>query len=193
MRLGRQVLVLLLGLAWIPMARADQVADDLAKASTAWQAHDVEGTLTALDSAAAIVRKARADALKTLLPVAPAGWTADPPQTSAVSGELLGGGISASQTYHNAAQQVQVQITTDSPMLQNMAALLSSPYAKTAGVENVTIAGRSLSYTAGDNSFMTLVAGKVIVKVDGNKATPEATLRTFVTSIDFAAARELAH
>jgi len=70
--------------------------------------------------------------------------------------------------------------------------LLSSPYAQAAGAKTVTIGGHAVSYTDNDNSFMTLIADKIIVHVSGNKETPEATLRTFVAAIDFAAANKLA-
>ena len=56
----------------------------------------------------------------------------------------------------------------------------------------MTIGGQPMSYTENDNSFMALIADKIIVHVNGNKDTPEATLRTFVASIDFAAATKLA-
>ena len=192
LRLRRLLLVLLLGVAGVPAARADQISDDIDKAATAWRAHDSQGTLTALEAATTLLRQARADALKTLLPLPPPGWTADPAETSTVSAEMLGGGTSASRTYHNGEQQVQVQITTDSPMMQKMAELISSPLAASAGVKSETIGGQQVSYTNSDNSFMTLVADKIIVKVDGNKATPEATVRSFVASLDFDAAKKLA-
>lgn len=192
MRLGRQVLVVLMALACVPAARADQVGDDIAKASAAWQAHDRNGTLAALDAAAGVLRQQRADALKALLPVALPGWTADPATTSAVAPDMLGGGISATRTYHNGSEQVDVEITTDRPMLQNMAALLASPYASSAGVKNVTVDGHSIAYTQRDNSFMTLIANKVIVRVKGSKDTPEADVQTFVAAVDFSAAAKLA-
>jgi len=193
MRLGRQLLVGLLALAPVPAAHADAVADDIAKAAAAWQAHDSQGTLGALDAATKAVHQQRAEALKALLPLPLPGWTADPPQTSAVGVEMLGGGTSASDSYHNGTQRVDVQITTDSPMLQNMAALLQSPYAQAAGVKTVTIAGRNLSYTENDNSYIALISDKIIVKVAGSKDTPEPVLRTFVAAVDFAAAGKLAH
>jgi hypothetical protein len=49
-----------------------------------------------------------------------------------------------------------------------------------------------MAYTTSDNGFMTLVGEKVIVKVDGNKQTPEATLRTFLAAMDYAAMEKLA-
>jgi hypothetical protein len=192
MRLRAAVLVVLAVVAGALAARADDVSDQIDKAGAAWRAHDGQGALAALEAAANLLRQARAEALKTLLPLPPAGWTASPPETSVVSAEMLGGGISASRTYNNGAQRVQVQITTDSPMLQGMAALISSPLASASGVKTEVIGGRPMSYTASDNGFMTLVNGKIIIKVNGNTDTPEPALRSFVTAIDFAAAEKLA-
>ncbi|HUB11448.1 MAG TPA: hypothetical protein VMB34_05785 [Acetobacteraceae bacterium] len=192
MRLRPAGLVVLMGLAGVPAARADQVADEIAKATAAWQAHDSQGTLAALNAAGNLLRQARAEALETLLPVPLPGWAADPAKTSAVGMEMLGGGISASRTYHDGSQQVDVEITADSPMLLNMATLLSSPYAQAAGVKTVTIGSHNASYTANDNTYMALIADKIIVKVAGNKDTPEATLRTYVTAIDFDRAASMA-
>jgi hypothetical protein len=38
---------------------------------------------------------------------------------------------------------------------------------------------------------MTLVADKVIVKLEGSKETPEPTLKSFIGAIDFAAIEKL--
>ena len=48
-----------------------------------------------------------------------------------------------------------------------------------------------MSYSENDNSYMTLVADKVIVKVEGNKDTPDPTLKSFVGAIDFPAIEKL--
>jgi hypothetical protein len=192
MRLRYQALVLV-GLTCAHAARADNVSDDIAKAGAAWQAHNASGTLAALNAATSAVHQIRAKALEAALPLPLPGWTADPVQTSALGADMLGGATGVSRTYHNGSQRVEVQITTDSPMLQNMAALLSSPYAQAAGAKTVTIDGHSVTYTATDNSYMTLVADKVIVKVAGNEDTPEPVLRTFVAAVDFDDAAKLAH
>jgi len=49
------------------------------------------------------------------------------------------------------------------------------------------IGGRRMSYTENDHSYMTLVADKVIVRVEGNADTPDATLQSFIALIDYAA------
>ena len=78
-----------------------------------------------------------------------------------------------------------------SPMLQGMAVLLGSPFAAAGGLKTVVIGGRRMSYSENDNSYMTLVADKVIVKVEGNKDTPDPTLKSIVGAIDFPAIEKL--
>ena len=172
-------------------AFADDISDQIQKALTAYQKHDSEAALAALDAAAQKLRQERANQLQQLLPIPPAGWTADPPETSAVGAAMLGGGTTASRSYHMGDEQVNVQITTDSPMLQQMAALLNGPLGQSSGVKTVTVSGRPMAYTPKDNGFMSLI-GKAIVKVDGNAQTPEPTLRTFLGAIDFTALENLA-
>ena len=106
---------------------------------------------------------------------------------------MLGVGTTVSRTYHNDDQQVEVQIITDSRVVQAMAVMINSPLAAAAGMKTVVIGGRPMSYAANDNSYMALVGGKTIVKVGGNKATPEPTLHGFIAAVDFAALEKLAH
>ncbi len=181
------IAVMLLGITMAPAAFADDVTDQINEALKAYQNHDTQTAIAALDAAANLLRQARADGLKKLLPAAPPGWTADAAESTAVSVAMLGGGITASRTYHNGRQSVEVQIVADSPMLQTVAALISSPLGAIGGMKTVVIGGRRLSYTENDRSYMTLVADKVIVRVEGNSDTPDATLKSFIEVIDFAA------
>ena len=192
MRSPYRIAAMVLAVALATSARADDVTDQINEALKAYQNHDPQTAISALDAAANLLRQARADTLKTLLPAVPPGWTADDAEGSAVGAAMLGGGTTASRTYHNGAQQVEVQIMADSPMLQGMAALLNSPLAAIGGLKTVVVNGRRMSYTDNDNSYMTLVADKVSVKVDGTKETPEPTLKSFLGAIDFAAIEKAA-
>ncbi len=193
MRLRQGFAALLLVGSIVSGARADDVTDQINEALKAYQNHDTQTAVAALDAAANLLRQGRADVLKKLLPAVPSGWTADDAETSAVGAAMLGGGITASRAYHNGNQRVDVEIMADSPMLQGMAALLGSPLAAAGGMKTVVINGRRMSYTDNDNTYMALVADKMIVKVEGTKDTPDATLKSFVGAIDFAAIEKLSH
>ena len=189
MRLG--MAVTLLAIATSFGVRADDVTDQINEALKAYQNHDTQTAMAALDAASSLLRQARGEGMKKLLPPVPPGWTADAAESTAVGAAMLGGGTTASRTYHNGNQRVEVQIMADSPMLQGMAALLGSPLAAMGGMKTVVIGGRRMSYTENENSYMTLVADKVIVKLEGSKDTPEPTLKSFIGAIDFAAIEKL--
>jgi hypothetical protein len=193
MRHRCRIAVLLFCIATLAGARADDVTDQINEALKAYQNHDTQTAIAALDAASNLLRQSRADGLKKLLPPPPPGWTADAPESTAVSVAMLGGGITASRAYHNGIQRVEVQLVADSPMLQSLAALISSPLGAIGGMKTVVIGGRRMSYTENDHTYMTLVADKVIVKVDGNTDTPDATLKSFIGVIDFAAIEKHAH
>jgi hypothetical protein len=183
---------LLLCVAAASVARADDVTDQINEALKAYQNHDMQAAIAALHAATNLLRQVRAESLKKLLPPVPPGWTADDPQSSAIGVALLGGGTTASRTYYNGSQRVEVQVMADSPMLQGLAAVLSSPLAAVGATKTVVVGGRRMSYIADENSFMALVGEKVIVKVEGGKDTPEPTLKSFIGAIDFAAIEKIA-
>lgn len=193
MLLRHVLIALLLGCVLVSVARADDVTEQINEALKAYQNHDTQTAIAALDAATNLLRQSRADTLKQLLPPPPAGWTADKAETTAVGAAMLGGGITASRTYHNGSQQVEVEIMADSPMLQGMAVLLSSPFAAAGGMKTVVVGGRRLSYTENDNSYVTLVGEKVIVKITGGKETPDPTMKSFIGAIDFAGIEKTAH
>src|SRR5271166_2952045 len=193
MRLCCWIAVLLLFVTVASVAHADDVTDQINEALKAYQNHDTQTAIAALDAATNLLRQSRADALKKLLPAPPPGWTADAAESTAVSVAMLGGGVTASRVYHNAIQRVEVQLVADSPMLQTVAALIASPLGAIGGMKTVVIGGRRMSYTENDHSYMTLVADKVIVRVEGNADTPDATLKSFIALIDYGAIEKQAH
>ena len=193
MRFCCRIAVLLFGIATISGAHADDVTDQINEALKAYQNHDTQTAIAALDAASNLMRQSRADGLKKLLPPPPPGWTADAAESTAVSVAMLGGGVTASRIYHNGVQRVEVQLVSDSPMLQTMAALIASPLGAIGGMKTVVIGGRRLSYTENGRSYITLVADKLIVRVEGNSDTPDVTLKSFIGVIDFAAIEKQAH
>jgi len=192
-RLCCRIAVLLFGIVTVSGARADDVTDQINEALKAYQNHDTQTAIAALDAASNLMRQSRADGLKKLLPPPPPGWTADAAESTAVSVAMLGGGVTASRVYHNSVQRVEVQLVADSPMLQTVAALIASPLGAIGGMKTVVIGGRRMSYTENDHSYMTLVADKVIVRVEGNADTPDVTLKSFIGVIDFGAIEKQAH
>jgi len=174
-----------------PGARADEVTDQINEALAAYQKKDMQTALAALDAAANLLRQARGDAFKALLPKPLAGWTAEEAEVSVIGAVVLGGGITASRKYRKGDASVSVEIIADSPMVQGMAAMLSSPIIAMGGARQMVVGGRRITYMKDDNAYMTMAADRALVKISGEHGVADETLRAYVSAIDFAGIEKL--
>jgi hypothetical protein len=172
--------VLVIGLgspAW-----ADQVTDQIHQAEAAYGQKNFAAALTALATAATLIRQAKAEVWKAVLPDPPTGWTAEDPKVITVGPALLGGGSSTSRRYRRPGGTVDVSVIADSPMLQSVAMLLGAGML-VSGSELLIIEGQRATYDATENSLQAIVADKVLVKVQGSKAVDKQTLQEFFRAI----------
>ena len=167
-------------------ARADDVVDQINEALTAYGKKDVPTAIAGLEAALNLLRQARADAYGKLLPAPPAGWTADEAETVAAGLAALGGGTGASRKYHKGDESVTVSILADSPMMQALSAFASSGIAAMAGARTQIVNGRRTIYMKEEGSFSVIAGDRIIVRIEG-RGLPEATLRQFLTAVDFTA------
>jgi hypothetical protein len=175
-----------------PAAYADQIADQIGEALAAYQKKNLTTALTALDTAASLIRQMKADAWKAALPEPPPGWKAEPAAATALAPALLGGGTTVSRKYQKGGITVTVSIVADSPLVQGIAAFLSSGVAGLIGDVRISvIGGRRFVYTKADNSYQTLVANRVLVKIEGNHEADEAALNQYIAAVDYAEIKRL--
>ncbi|MSP02899.1 MAG: hypothetical protein EXR07_17925 [Acetobacteraceae bacterium] len=167
-------------------ARADDVVDQINEALTAYGKKDMPTAIAGLEAALNLLRQGRADTYGRLLPGAPAGWRADEVETIAIGLAMAGGGTGASRKYHKGDDTVTVSILADSPMMQALSAFASSGIAGAAGGRTQIVNGRRTIYMKDDGSFSALVGDRIMVRVEG-RGLPEATLKQFLTAVDFAA------
>lgn len=194
MRSGLAALTIAAFVAAAPLtARADDVTDQIAEAQKAYAKKDLVTAIAALEAAAGLVRQQRADAWKALLPPAPAGWTAQEAESSAAGASLFGGGTGVSRKYLKDGENVEISILAESPLVQAMAAVIGNPLIAAAAGRVAVIGGRRFTFVSSDNAFVTLVADKVLVRVQGSSGLNDAAIRPFVTALDFAAIEKLVH
>ncbi len=186
MRLPAALFALLLLAACFP-ARADEVSEQINEALAAYQKKDTATALAALDAAANLLRQARAETFKQLLPAALPGWIAAEPEVNVLQGVVLGGGSTASRRYSKGDDQVTVEIAVDGPVVQGMAAMLSGPILAATGARQVVINGKRMAYMKDDNAYLALIGGRLLVKVSGNPGMPDEALRAYAGALDFAA------
>src|SRR5690242_16537453 len=131
---------------------ADDVTDQIDEAVKAYQKKDYATAATALDAAANLIRQAKAEGTKTLLPEPLSGWTADEAEVTTMGAGMMGGGTSIVRRYHKGDDQVEVTLVSDSPMLQAMAMMFSGAM---SGPDNklVVIDGRKTTYSKSDNAY----------------------------------------
>lgn len=164
---------------------ADDVVDQINEALAAYQRKDVATATIALNAALSLLRQARAESWKDFLPPAPEGWTAQPPEGS-TGAEAAIVGTGTSRKYTNGTDTVEVSLLSDSPMVQALAGILTNPMVASLAGRTLVIDGRPAIYRQEDNSYTTLVADKILVRVTGGPGVTEATLTLFFQAIPFA-------
>jgi hypothetical protein len=173
------------GFGAVSTVRADDVTDQIDEALKAYAKKDLTTATAALEAASNLIRQMRAEAWTAVLPEALSGWKASDPENSILGQAMFGGGTSVSRKYSRGDDTVDVSLVTDSPMLQGLGALLGAGLLTGTDNKLVIIDGRKVTYTKSDNSYQTMVAGKVLVKVEGSKGVDDQTLRAYLKAIKF--------
>jgi len=177
---------ILMTLAAAP-ATADEILDQIEQAIAMYQDGDYAGAAGELEFAAAQIRQLRAGEISAALPGPLSGWTAQDAETAAMGSGFLGGGTSASRRYEQGDAHVQVQILTDSPMLQSMAMLINNPMLLSgSGQKLVRVKGHkgALEWNEDSGSLNVVVGGNVLVQIDGSQCSRD-DLTAYAEAVDY--------
>jgi hypothetical protein len=169
---------------------ADEVTDSITQGLDQYKKGSYAEAMTSLNFAAQKIGQIKADGLKVLIPKPLAGWTADEVVSEAAGTAMFGGGLSAEGRYHKGDKgDITVKIVTDSPLLQSMMMLISNPmFATSSGgkLEKIKNQTAIVKYEAqgkrGDINVV--VAGKVLVTVEGNEVTQDE-LMAYAKAVDY--------
>jgi hypothetical protein len=153
------------------------------KARKAYQSGDLANAKQSLDLASQLIGQKNAEAFVALLPAPLSGWKADKAQTAAV-GQVGFGASTASRTYTNPkGENVEVQITGDSAMVMQFAALLANPQIAGAMGKIVRVGNqRAIQNPEGDVHLV--VANKYMIVVSGS--ADAAAKLTYAQAVDVA-------
>ena len=175
---------------------ADDVSDQIDEAVKAYEKEDYNTAITALDSASTLIRQKKGELVSKLLPEPLDGWQADEGKSSAAAAGMFGGGISAERRYtrktDGKTETITISITTDSPLIQTMGMMFSNPMFMGQDNKLLVINGEKTIANERDNSLTSMIANKVMVKIDGNKQVAAEALKEYFKSIDFKAIKEYA-
>lgn len=170
-------------------AAEDDVLTTIDQAVKQYNEGDFAGAASNLDYAAQLVRQKKSEKMKELLPEPIAGWKAGEPSSQAMGTAVFGGGVTVGREYTRGQSSVNVEIISDSPVLQSVLMMLNNPMFAGAGGGNLkTIKGQRaiLKYDGSKRSgdINIVVAGRFMVTIKGDHVE-EADLITYAEAIDY--------
>jgi hypothetical protein len=153
--------------------RADEISDALIEATKAYQVGQVAAARTAMEEALQLLAQRTAAGLGSALPAALPGWQAEKVETQTAGLAFLGGGSQASRTYRNAGgQNVQIQVTANSPVLAQLGMIMANP-AMAGAMGKLIHIGSQRAIQTNSNEIQMLVNNRILVVVNGNASTED--------------------
>ncbi len=192
------LLVVILGLMGMAGARADEISDTIERAKKLYQEGKYSEASSELQFVVGQIQNLQAEQLRKLLPDPLPGWTAEEASASAAPMGLFGGGITASKTYRkeDTREFIEVQILTQSPLLQTLMMFLTNP-AMAAGQPDTKLvrvkgekALEKFSAKGKKGELSVVLEGKTLITVKGSKITDKNILYKYMEKIDFDAIKK---
>ena len=174
--------------------KQDDVLTTIDQASKQYKQGDFAGAASNLDYAAQLIRQKKSENMKELLPEPLSGWQAGEAGSQAIGTAVFGGGVTVNREYTKGSSVVNIEIVSDSPVLQSVLMMLNNPmFAGASGGNLRTIKGQRAIVKYNGNSkngeVSVVVAGRFMVTVNG-KQVEEADLVAYAEAINF---QELTH
>jgi hypothetical protein len=192
------LLAVILWLMALP-ALADDITDQLKSALQLYEEGDVTEAIEELEFTLTQMRQKKAEGLGELFPAPPQGWEAEEVESQAMGRAAFGGAVTASRKYNQQKGdgRAEIEVVSDSPMVQSMGMLLNNPAIAGSGKNTKLIRINRqkalLQQDAKDEAELTfLVEGKVLVKVRVDQVgDPAKTVKDFAKLIDIKKLKEL--
>jgi hypothetical protein len=187
MRTSHLCLAILVALTMVQPATADEILDQINQAIQLYKSGDFAGAASELEFATAQIRQLRAGEVSGALPQPLSGWTARDAETAAMGAAIFGGGTSASRSYEKGDARIDIQIMTDSPMLQAVTMMLNNPMILSgSGQKLIRVKGNkaSLEWDGSQGTINVVVLGNMLVTVEGRDCTQD-DLTAYAEAVDY--------
>lgn len=167
-------------------ASSDEITEAMQAAGKHYKAGELSQAIAQLDYASTLIRQEKGELVKKAFPPPPAGWDAEDAEADVAGAAMFGGGISASRTYYNDEQRIEMQLMMDSPMLQAFSMMLSNPsmiamsggkLTKIQGIQAV----QKIEDDAMELQFVTPTGAMITLNGDN---TAKATILALANAID---------
>ena len=182
-------LTLILTTSFITSGYADEITDLIKQALKQYKNGDYVEATTNLDYASQLIRQKKQDQLQSFLPKPLDGWTAEDETSQAMGTAMLFGGTSAKRNYYKGSSIITIGIIADSPLLQSIMMLFSTPLIATAsGGKLEIIKGQKaiVTYTSvgQQGEIKIIVVGRILITLNGTNVSKEDII-AYANKIDY--------
>ncbi len=192
------LLVVILAFMWAQGALADEISDTIEEAKELYLEGKYSEASSELQFAVNQIQNLQAEQLKKLLPDALAGWEAEEGTASIGAMGFFGGGLTVSRTYRkeDTGESIEIQILTDSPLLQSMLMFLTNPMMSAGQPDTKLVRIRKekaiekFSAQRKDGELSVVLEGKTLITVKGRRITDKDILYEYMEMVDFEAVKK---
>jgi hypothetical protein len=176
--------------AWCAETEAeDPVLVSIEEATEFYRGGNYSEAVSSLNLAVQQIQEKKGSTLAGLLPEPLEGWIADAAKSEVAAAAMLGGGLTVERTYRKDQASVQIQIVSDSPMLQAMMMMFANPMFASADGGRMERFGRQKAIVkfdpaTGRGSINAVVANRFLIALDSRGAS-EDELRAYAAAVDF--------
>jgi hypothetical protein len=168
---------------------ADDVTDSIKEALEYYKEGAYTDAVGSLNYASQLIQQKKGEKLESMLPKPLDGWTAQEATSQAVGAAMMGGGLSAERSYSKSNSTVDIQIITDSPIMQGMMMMFSNPMLAASDGGKLQKIGRQkaiVKYDAQNKSgdINVVVANRFLVTIEGSNVS-EADLKAYAKAINY--------
>ncbi len=168
---------------------ADDVKDSIDEGLKHYDKGEFAEAVQSLDYAAQLIRQKKGGQLEVFLPNPISEWKAEDAKSQVVGAAMFGGGVTAERSYVKGDSRINVQILTDSPMMQAMMMMFANPMMATSEggkLEKINGEKAIVKYSndTRHGDIHVVVANRYLITIQGNNVARQ-DLISFARGIDF--------
>ncbi len=189
------ILTSLMIVSFSNFSTADDVVETLQEAIKSYENAEYSLAVEDINYALQLIQQKKGQGLESYLPEPLTGWNAKKAKSQTAGAGMMGGGIMTSRKYTKGSSKVEIEIITDSPMMQGMMGIFTNPMFATADGGKLERINREKAIVKYDEDKekgeISLAIGKrFFIKVEGHKVTLDE-LKAYAKSIDFRKLKKL--
>jgi len=168
---------------------ADDITDQITQALGLYKQDKYSEAVSELRFAIGQIHGLQAEKIKLSLPKPLSGWKGAESESSQSSMTIMGGGLAVSKEYTKGEQSVNIEIVTESPLLQTVMMFIANPMFVEKGKKLIKVGSHKavIEYNNTDmNGNLQIVVGnKTLVTVNGSSIPDKNILIEYANKIDF--------